>query len=96
MRGNSAISKVRLKSGSGCCQGILFVTVVVANSLLRASALKLTSPLFLDTIFKDGCNLLLVIASVPGARCFMASFNKNNTLSIAYRLYMNVSLLHNM
>ena len=87
---------MRLKSGSGYCWGVVFVTVVVANSLLSASARKLMYPLFLDALFKDGYNLLLVIASVPSAHCFMASFNENNTLSIACWLWMKVSLLHNM
>ena len=70
--------------------------VVVANSLSRASARKLTYPLFLDAIFMDGYKLLLVIASVPRLRCFMASFKENSTLSIACRLWIKVSLLHKM
>ena len=72
MGGKSAVSKVRLNSGSDCCFGIVFVFFVVANSFPSSSALILTYPLFLDAIFNDGYNLLVLIASVPGSRYFMA------------------------
>ena len=94
MGGKSAVSKVRLNSGSDSCFGSVFVFFVVANSFPRALALILTYPLFLDAIFIDGYNLLLLIASVPGSPCFMVSFKANNTLSIAFRLSINVSLWH--
>ena len=72
------------------------MTVVGANYLLNSNARILTYPLFLDAIFKDGYKLLLFTPSVPGARCFMASFSEYSTLSITHRLRVNVSLQHDI
>ena len=74
--GKSDVSKVRLKLVSGCCFVIVFVIFVLANSFPRSTTLRSTYPLFLDAIFRDVYNLLLVIGSVPGARYLRLPLNK--------------------